>query len=1039
MLKAIIRYFAKRHLLTNIIVIGVITAAIFAWNKTGKEAMPNISYDIVRITTTLKNATPADVEYFITEPIEESLSGISGIKSITSTSGSAQSIITVELEDNKAERGNIVNEIRSAVLETDLPDDIDTPRVREIKTSERSVIDVALIDKNLRILDQKGRENLQKYADTLKDRIERIDLVREVNMSGYLEREIHILLYPDKLLFYNLAITDIIEVLQANNLRQPAGIIKNKEEIRVTILSELDTEEKIRNLIVKGTFEGVTVKLEDVGTVQEGFEDYTAIIKYNGYEGIRLNVVKKASAGIIKTNDLILEEIEAFKNSSLKDSLIDTVIMDDESISIRDRLALISSNGLMGFILVIIILFIFLDFRSGCWVALGIPFCFCFTIAAAYLAGYTINNMTLAAIILVMGMVVDNAIVVSENVGRLRHNGMEAEQAVIEGTEYVLSPIIASVLTTCAAFIPLFFFSGRTGKSVAFIPLLIFLMLGASLFESIFILPSHLYIKFPTLIERKNKREKGHWFEKVEDVYGKLLNKILKAGWLFYIIMVLLLVISLKIYKDHMSFALFPREEVTSVNVEGTAPKGTDKYDTSILTQQVEAIFLPYLGKEVIAFRTDIARSRRGAAALENVFNINIQLVTKDKRNKSSAQLTREWEEQFKNITGLDRLRIVQGWFGQSSGSPIEVIVFENNDSIRNELALKLAEEIRKIPGIALSEVQENKIYSEYTIEYDKQKLQRLSIGVSNVTRTLRAILNSFEVYTLKRDASIEVEVNVSVPDKYKDDIKKVTEIPVKNSGSYLVSLGDIITYKLIQSPDTIQREDFSRTIKVYADIASGYKMTPAEAGNIIEKDIFPQLLAKYPSSNLKFGGEIKDTRESGNDLLYSAIAVIFIIYIILVLLLNSLFKPFIIMISIPFGIVGVILALYFHGISVYGFFSAVGVLGLAGVVINDAIVMLVKLERDYEKTEGKTISERVSEISKTRLRAVTITTVTTVAGLIPTAYGFAGYDSMLSDMMLVMAWGLIFGTLITLILIPMLYCTMIKIKNLTESLRRKK
>ncbi len=1034
MIRSIIEYFARRHLLANVIAVGIITASFFAWHATGKEAMPNVAFDVVRISTTFRNATPADVEYFITEPIEEELSGISGIKSVSSTSGSGQSSITVEIEDDPDERANILNEIRSGVLEADLPDDAGTPRIREIKTSERSVLDIALIDKNLKVLDAKGREKLQRHAETLKNRLERLEHVREVNYSGYLEKEIHILADPEKLDYYHISLTDIIDTLTANNLRQPAGSIKNGEEIKVSIVSELDSEEKISSLVTRGTFDGATVRIKDLASVAEEYEEYTTITKYNGYEGIRLNIVKKSSAGIIESNDLIMREVENFRTTALKGTALDTVLMDDESISVRERLSLISVNGLIGFTLVILTLFIFLDFTSGFWVAAGIPFSFCFTAVFVYLSGYTINNMTLAAIILIMGMVVDDAIVIAENIGRMRHNGVDRKTAVVEGTEYVLKPVIASILTTCVAFVPLYFFSGRFGKFVSYIPLLIFLMLGGSLFEAVFILPSHLSIALPDFLKRKKRKERqrGHWFEAVEDAYGRLLEKALKLRSLIYVLFIILLFSAYNIAVNKMDFALFPREEVTSVNIEGIAPPGTDKYRTAELAAQVEEIFRPYTGNEVIAFRTDIARSRRGAAVEENRFSMNIQLVSRDKREKSSSELTAEWEEKFKTVSGFDTLKVVKGWFGQSSGSPVEITVYENNDRRREEIAGKLAAEIRKIRGISASEVQEQKKYSEYILDYDKELMQRLGVSVSSVTKTLRAILNSYEVFTLKREGDIEVEVNVSVSDNAKKDIGNVLSIPVKNSGSYLVPLGSVVNYRNIKSPDTIQRENFMRTIMVYADIAEGEAgMTPAEAGSIIEKTIFPELLAEYPSANLKFAGEIKDTRESGNDMLYSSIAVLFIIYIILALLFNSMFKPFIIMLSIPFGVAGVVYALYFHGITVYGFFSAIGVLGLAGVVINDAIVMLDKLEREYERTEGVSITARVASIAKTRLRAVFLTTITTVAGLIPTAYGFAGYDSMLSDMMLVMAWGLIFGTLITLILIPMIYCSMMRIRSL--------
>ena len=235
-----------------------------------------------------------------------------------------------------------------------------------------------------------------------------------------------------------------------------------------------------------------------------------------------------------------------------------------------------------------------------------------------------------------------------------------------------------------------------------------------------------------------------------------------------------------------------------------------------------------------------------------------------------------------------------------------------------------------------------------------------------------------------------------------------------------------------------VNREDTVRTLKVFGDLAEKTELTPLQIAEILETEVFPDVQAEYPSVSISFDGEIADSRESGNDIIYSITAVLFLIYIVLALLFNSLYKPFIILLAVPFGAAGVVYALYLHGITLYGFFSAIGLIGLSGVVINDAIVMIVKLERELDGKTGVTI-KNIADVAKTRLRAVFLTTITTVAGLLPTAYGVAGYDSMLSDMMLVMAWGLIFGTVITLILIPVLYLAIVGIQGRYEKKSSKK
>ena len=1031
-MKKVISYFAERHLLANFLIIGVIIGAVFSWQLIGKEDMPNVTFDFVRITTSYKNASPEDVDYFITSEIEDSLSGLSGIKSITSTSASARSTIVVELEDNPDERASVISNIQTAVLSVDLPGDAGTPSFREYKTTERAIIDIALINKKAEFLGKEKRKELQDFADILQSRLENLPSIREVSISGDLEREILIQPDPVQMSFYDISVDEIIDALEAGNIRKPLGVLDNGKEIKVSMMSELDTIDKIRNLIIRGTFEGTVVKLKQIASVSDNFEENTSIVKYNGKEGIRLNVVKKSDSSILESNLEVVNEMEKIK-SSMTDSDIVFILMDDESESVRDRLSLISINGFIGFVLILITLFIFLSFSSGLWVAAGIPFSFCFTLLFLYFAGYTINNMTLAAIIIVMGMIVDDAIVVAENVTRLISTGVSRKKAVVEGTDYVVKPIFASIITTCIAFLPLYFFSGHFGKFVSFIPLVIFLMLGGSLFEALFILPSHLAVKFPW--ERKGKQRRKHWFEYVENCYGKLLELVLKGRVIIYFLFIAVIAGALFIAKDKMSFVMFPREEATEVRINAYAPDGTDRYKTAAMAADVENIFIPYLGKEVKSFRTSIARSRRGGAVEENRFSMNIEIVNADKRKKSLKQLKQEWNKEIDKLQGFKEVSISKGRFGQSSGSAVEIKIQDNNFNARNGAAELINSRLSELESIHESEIEKPLMDTEYHLEINSDALNRLNVSGSAVLTVLQVALNGINVFDIREDTK-EIEVNVILSELHTDSIEKVLSLTVNNKSGYPVPLYKLVNYREVKMANTVNREDTVRTLKVYGDLAENTELTPLQIAEILETEVFPDVQAAYPSVSISFDGEIADSRESGNDIIYSISAVLFLIYIVLALLFNSLYKPFIILLAVPFGTAGVIYALYMHGITLYGFFSAIGLIGLSGVVINDAIVMIVKLERELDGKSGITI-KNIADVAKTRLRAVFLTTITTVAGLLPTAYGVAGYDSMLSDMMLVMAWGLIFGTVITLLLIPMLYMSIVRMQGRLEKKKK--
>ena len=1022
MRERLIQFFLKRHLLANLIFIGVLVGGIFAWMGLPKEELPDITFDSVRITTNYPGASTEDVEYYVTEPIEEAIRDIDGVYRVYSATSIGNCTVTAEIEKDHPDKEAVISEIRNEVLDVDLPTDIiDDPHVRVFKTSRKAIIDIGLIYKGQNILDVPSREKLQTYALVLEDELMNLPEVNSVTRSGYLKDEIHVEVVPDKLKEYNITFNTVMNEIKDGNVRQPAGSIENIKEPKVTLSGELDTVRKLKDMSVQGGFEGQIIRVSDLANVEKGYEKTKTVLKINGHEGVFLNVRKNSRYGIIDAVKAVEKVVKTFKENTLKGTDIELVLLDDESFDVRNRLSLITFNGAIGFILVLVILFVFLDLRSGLWVALGIPFTFCFTLIGGLLIGYSINNITLAAIIIVMGMVVDDAIVVAENVGRIRSGGMPKEEATVKGTSFVFLPIIASILTTCVAFIPLFFFSGRFGVMVKFIPPIVFLMLGGSLFEALFILPGHMMLPFgENNGQGKSKGER--WINLAEEKYESLVGKLLKHKMAVFSSFLVLLLLAGYLASNNMKFVMFPDEETRQIRLTAETPPGTMRYETAKMTQPLEDVIREYTGKEVLGFRNEIARSRRGSAAQENKFRMRIEILPKEKRKKSADTLIKEWKGKLKGITGIGNIRMSKTWHGQESASPIDILIKENNNERRYKLADELAESMRKDPSLVNVEIDRPVYNPEYRLTLNRDKIRRLAINPSDIAKTLRASLEGTILYEFSGDEE-PVYVRLTVIPDAKDDITKIFEIPVENQGQYLVPLKDLVTIEKVEGPDSIIREDMKRCTTVYADLAPRSGKTPLDVAEKFEKDIFPEFKAKYPTSIVEFRGEVKDTRESGRDFTFAIIMAVFFIYIILALLFNSLLKPLMIMLAIPFGIVGIVLAFWVHGIKMYGFFAVIGALGLAGVVVNDSIIMMTKLDRVFDPARDiKEKDSQISGIARTRLRAVVLTTITTVVAIVPTAYGWAGYDAMLAQMMLAMAWGLLFGTLITLVLVPCMY-----------------
>ncbi|MBN1794075.1 MAG: efflux RND transporter permease subunit [Candidatus Omnitrophica bacterium] len=1038
----IISFFLKRHLLANLIFVTVFIGGIVSWHQMRKEELPDVTFDTVRISVQYPGASSEEVEYYVTKPIEEAVRSIDGVHRVTSSTGIGSSRVTAEIEQGYSNKDEVMTEIRNEVLDVDLPEDIiDDPEVRIFKTSRKAIIDVGLFCRPKRILDVDSRKALQTYALALENQLLSLQEVNSINRTGYLKDEIQIKIYPQKLIDYNIPFNTVTKEITNNNVRQPAGSIENVREPKVTLSGELTSIEELKALSIQGGFEGQVVRLSDIAEVVPGYEKTTTVTKINGHEGIFLNVVKSSRYGILDALDAVQETVHNFEKNSLAGTDIQVVLLDDESVDVRNRLNLIGINGLIGFILVLVALFLFLDFQSGIWTAMGIPFTFCFTLIVALCCNYSINNITLAAVIIVMGMVVDDAIVVAENVTRLRARGLSQEEAAAQGTSFVLLPIIASIVTTCIAFVPLFFFSGRFGVMVKYIPPIVSIMLGASLLEAICILPGHMSLPFGRkvrcvltcglwpLVERRIERHRqkedapeGHWFARCENAYGKIIYRALGCKRIVFIFFIVLLITSGVIAKEKMKFIMFPDEETRDIRLTAEAPPGTKRYETARLSQPLEDIIMRYIGKEVVGFRNEIGRGRGGSSALENNLRMHIEILPKEKRKKSADQLIAEWEKQAEGIEGITKVRFSKTWHGQSGGSPIEITVKENNNETRRAIAAEIAAALASHPALINAEIDQPPYNPEYQLELNRDIIRRLAINPSDIAKTLRAALEGSILYDFSGDDE-PVYVRLTVVEDAKDDIDKIFEIPVENQGKYLVPLNDLVTVHEVLAPDSIERDDMKRTTRVYADLKPGARTTPLDIARYFEGKLFREFQSRYPSSIIEFTGEVQDTRESQRDFVTAIIMTIALIFVVLALLFNSLLKPFIIMLAIPFGVVGIILAFWGHGIAFYGFFAVIGALGLSGVVINDAIIMIAKLDSEFDPSQGiEGIRAQVAQIAQTRLRAVILTTVTTVVAIIPTAYGWAGYDAMLAQMMLALAWGLSFGTLITLLLIPCIY-----------------
>ena len=633
---------------------------------------------------------------------------------------------------------------------------------------------------------------------------------------------------------------------------------------------------------------------------------------------------------------------------------------------------------------------------------MGIPFSLAFTMIAAHLMGYTVNNITLAAIIIVLGIVVDDAIIVAENITRQRK--LEKTVGSVESTLQVFHPVIASALTTCAAFVPLYFFSGRFGLVLKYLPAIIFLMLAASIMESFLILPAHMskplffekyFTKnsfFQNLAQIKNKR-----IAALENYYRNLINALLKKRVWVFITFIVLLGSTLFLFKNNLRYVMFPREESKDFRVKVKAPEGTQRDEMAQKIRQVEDVFMKH--EHVVGVLSRVGQSRRGGETKTNEASIRVEVVPPTERKESLNKLFAHWKKETDNLEGFEEIKLLKSRWGHDSGSPIEIEIQENDDRKRDEIVKRLQSAMNANSALSNVEIERPVNKQEFRLKIRREETSRLGVNYEQLSSVLRSYIEGDVLYTLNSGEE-EIDVRFTSASASKDDINDVLALTVANKDGYLVPIKQLINVQPGKRPANIQRVNFKRSTKIHADLNPKSSKTPLEIANEMEAKDFQIAITGFPSANIIFRGEVEESRSSQGEFQLSILLVLAIIYILLVFLFNSPWTPLLIAAIIPFGIMGSIFAFWSHGFNQYGFFAVVGALGMVGVVVNDSIVLVDKLQEEI-KSSGISFNEtlkKIATISSTRLRAVVVTTLTTVAGIFPTAYGLAGYDSMLAE-----------------------------------------
>jgi multidrug efflux pump subunit AcrB len=1017
-----IAWFTKNHVAANLLLISILLAGLFSVStQIPLEVFPSFEADRISVSVTLRGSTPEDVEKGVAIRIEEAVQDLEGIKRITSRSSEGSASVSIEVDTGYDPR-ELLADIKSRVdaINT-FPVDAEKPVVA-LAQRTREVIAVT-------VSSEYGEKETLEYAEHVRDDLLRLPEITQVELSGVRDYEIAIEVSQDTLRQYDLRLSDISSAISNSSTDVSAGNLKTEGgDVLIRSKGQAYRKDEFAQVVVKYQADGTIIRLGDIARITDDFEETPVRTRFNGKQAAFIDVYRIGPQSAIEVADAVKNYITEHQ-SQLPEGF-ELSFWDDDSEIVKSRIATLTTNAIQGGILVLALLTLFLRPAIAFWVFIGIPVSFMGAFLAMPIFGITLNVMSLFGFILVLGIVVDDAIVTGENVYTHLKTAESGEQAAIRGTQEVATPVTFGVLTTVAAFLPLAFIEGNRGALFAQIPVVVIPVLLFSLIESKFVLPAHLkYLKLrseksnPSKLQRFQQRFADGFEHAIMKYYQPLLNVALKNKLatvslfvgIFFIILTL-------ITSGWTKFIFFPRIPSETVRAELTFPAGTpfevtNKYiiDMSDKAKELQDKYRDEDGQSVIL---NILATTGGRGGSSNTGSVRFEIMPAEKRDSDigSRELASEWRDLIGIIPGAESVTF-RAEFGRSS-DPIDVQLSGSSIDTLEAVAEKVKERLATYPTVYEIADSMSDGKDELQIELTEQGLA-LGLNRVDVSQQVRNSFFGAQVQRIQRGRD-DVRVMVRLPIEERRSVADLTDILIKTPTGGTVPLSHVATLVPGQSPSSIYRIDRYRTLNVTADVEkSNTNMTVLQADL---KTYLDELMVQYPGVDYSLEGEAKEQRESFGSLAWGLVFVFFIIYALLAIPFKSYMQPLIVMSVIPFGMIGAVMGHWVMGMELT-IMSLLGMLALIGVVVNDSLVLVDFINKKRE--EGGDLLETVKLAGAARFRPVMLTSLTTFIGLMPLLFEKATQAQFLIPMAVSLGFGIIFATLITLLLVPVNYLLM--------------
>jgi len=1022
MIKAFSFFIDKWRLSLSISIIALIAGSL-GLKQMLKETFPPVNTGNVLITTIYPGSSADEVNENVSQVIEDKIRTVDGLKDVTTISQAGLSRIILQIDIDNYDVNDVEADIEEAIDKVaTLPSGIlNKPEVYQIKSTEIPIVKMALTGPE----NGRKRNTIAKY---IKDRIEKINGVSRVDLEGYTDREIQILIDKAKLDLNQVGIQEISNAISTRVLDVPIGeITANGKTELIRLRGKVKDPYELNKLVIRSNFEGKTILLEDIAEVHDTSKDKSVEFYLNGQQGIGITLVKKSAEDSVE----LMKDVRPLI-ASIKDNLpseYNLEIYDDEAKRIENILDIAVGNAIIGFILVTVFLLVFFPKSTGILTAMSLPIVIMITLGIMPIIGAGFNRVTLLAIIICLGLLVDNSIIIAENYINFRQQGLKPLAAAKAGVKQFWIPITATVLTTVAAFMPMLITKGIMGNFIKFIPIVVSIALIISLLESFILLPARLRFSMQgDIVVNSHSSSTYHidnsWFGKIQLKFEKIVFKIIDNRYYCILGVVFLIAFSFFLQIKFNYFEVFPKKDVEAyfARFESSASTSLDNTLAQALQyeQQVKQVIAKAYGQDTIT-NSIITIGNTQDSSLDTYANYGdyvgslrvIIPLSKARKIKAEDFINKLRQVKQDDFTSISWQAIAPG---PPVGKPLEVTLSGANLAELEKAVAMLKAKLKNIKGVYDVTDDRAQLISEYTFAVNDKLLSGINLSYQDLGFVLRSSLEGNLVANLNLDGeNVGIRIRNNKTDR--NDINQILKTKVLDSKGYLIPVEDVARLQQGYNIPKITRYKYERAITVSADV-DNKNMTSVEL-NRIAKELQVDISKELPEITFSALGQDESTKESVSSLLNAFFIAFMAIFLILLFLFDSFVLPGIILLSIPYGLVGVFTAFFLHGLPL-SFFAIVGIVGLAGVVVNDTII-LISFTQDLKQEAKLSGKELIARATSARLKPVLVTTLTTVSGLLPTAYAIGGHDASLIPLTLAMAWGVVSGTTLILVTTPAL------------------